>query len=158
MLINSREPDSIEDIFSQIIWNNRFICLNKFSAFNRNIWNLGINTIRDLYGFQGNLNTAVLNNLFPMDRLALKGILSCIPNHCRSIIKRNSNLVLHQTNSSSYMIRIDGKLIDVDKNYLQHCLLGINQSYNSATVKYVILRNKFCRKDLITGPCQQNAV
>ena len=98
-----------------------------------------------------------------MDRLALNGILSCIPpNHWRSIIKRNSNLVLHQTNSSSYMIRIDGKLIDVDKNYLQHCLLGINQSYNSATVKYVILRNKFCRKDLITGRmlliCQQNAV
>ena len=46
--LNSRMPVTFNDVMSEIIWNNRFICIDKMSVYRSDLVNLGIMKVGDL--------------------------------------------------------------------------------------------------------------
>jgi hypothetical protein len=118
---NQHAPESNEDIRKQIIWNNRFICINNCSVFDASIFRQGIYKIEDLYDFSGNLNSAILGKLSPIERLKINGILSSIPSFRRTSIKNHKSVVpdriicLNQPVPEQIFLPIEGNLIPLDK-------------------------------------------
>jgi len=45
---NSRTPVTFNDVMNEIIWNNRFICIDKTSVYRGDLVNLGIMKVGDL--------------------------------------------------------------------------------------------------------------
>ena len=45
---NSTTPVTFNDVMNEIIWNNRFICINKTSVYRSDLVNLGIMKVGDL--------------------------------------------------------------------------------------------------------------
>jgi len=124
--LNKYEPNTIEEISNEIIWNNRFICIDKYSVFYRNIWSQGIYKIGDLYDQHGTLNLLLLNRLSSTERLALNGVLHSFPHEWRLKIKENRATILSLTKplSQLFFLRLKGK---------QYSLLNITskQVYSS---------------------------
>ena len=46
--LNSRTPVTFNDVMNEIIWNNRFICIDKKSVYRSDLVNLGIMKVGDL--------------------------------------------------------------------------------------------------------------
>ena len=47
--LNAREPSSVHEIVNQIIWNNKFLCVDKKSVYRRDIADQGFCEIWDLF-------------------------------------------------------------------------------------------------------------
>ena len=47
--LNEREPSSVHEITNQVIWNNKFLCVDKKSVYRRGIADKGFCKIWDLF-------------------------------------------------------------------------------------------------------------
>ena len=47
--LNEREPSSVHEITNQVIWNNKFLCVDKKSVYRRGIADQGFCKIWDLF-------------------------------------------------------------------------------------------------------------
>ena len=81
---NSRTPVSLNDVMNEIIWSNRFICIDKKSVYRSDLGNLGIIKVGDLI---------MDNNLFlhedcyvtitPEQRFFIMGVVHSLPSDNR---------------------------------------------------------------------------
>ena len=53
--LNAREPSSVHEIVNQVIWNNKFLCVDKKSVYRRDLAGQGFCKIWDLFNVQLNL-------------------------------------------------------------------------------------------------------
>ena len=47
--LNAREPSSVHEIVNQVIWNNKFLCVDNKSVYRRDIADQGFCKIWDLF-------------------------------------------------------------------------------------------------------------
>ena len=57
ILLNEDNASSLSQIANQVIWNNRFICIESKSIYNNRLVDLGIVKIGDLYDTRGDLKS-----------------------------------------------------------------------------------------------------
>ena len=86
--LNSTTPVTFNDVMNEIIWNNRFICIDKKSVYRSDLVNLGIIKVGDLI---------MDNNLFlhedpcvtisPEQRFFIMGVVHSLPSDWKTIIK-----------------------------------------------------------------------
>ena len=86
--LNSSTPVTFNDIMNEIIWNNKFICIDKKSVYRNDLVNLGIVKVGDLI---------TDNNLFlhedpyvpisPEQRFFIMGVVHSLPSDWKTIIR-----------------------------------------------------------------------
>ena len=87
------DSPSHEDISQTVIWNNRFICIDSKSVYNKHLVSKGIIRISDLileenqFITTGNLNES---DLSPLDVFGIIAIIDAIPCKWREILKTKS--------------------------------------------------------------------
>ena len=90
--LNSKAPTSLQEVVNEIVWNNKFLCVNNKSVFRRDLFSMGLLKIGDL--LSGNIpSTFCFMNLLltPEQRFFVMGIIDSIPAHWRKIIKDASS-------------------------------------------------------------------
>ena len=53
--LNKYNPSSLSDIVNQIVWNNRFICVDFRSGYNAKVFDVGLVKIGNLYDENGEI-------------------------------------------------------------------------------------------------------
>ena len=86
--LNNSTPVTFNDVMNEIIWNNRFICIDKKSVYRSDLFNLGIIKVGDLI---------TDNNLFlhkdpfvtisPEQRFFIMGVVHSLPSDWKTIIR-----------------------------------------------------------------------
>ena len=98
--INKSSPATSKQIANQILWNNKFIRIEKKSLYNKRLINCNFVAIRDLYDDDGNSITEQKSRIFkisPIDTFLLFQVLSAIPpdffsTYCFSLCRISRNV------------------------------------------------------------------
>ena len=89
--INNITPSSFHEVVNEIVWNNRFLCIEKMSMYRSDIVNLGIQKIGDLISAN---NSFLYNYATPLataeQRFFLMRIVNSIPIECRALVKAST--------------------------------------------------------------------
>ena len=90
--LNTKAPTSHQEIVNEIIWNNKFLCVNNKSVFRRDLFSMGLLKIGDLLSGNFPPSFCFMNlPLTPEQRFFLMSIIDSIPAHWRTIIKEASS-------------------------------------------------------------------
>ena len=90
--LNTKAPTSHQEIVNEIIWNNKFLCVNNKSVLRRDLFSMGLLKIGDL--LSGNIPSPFCFMkllLTPEQRFFVMSIIDSIPAHWRTIIKEASS-------------------------------------------------------------------
>ena len=68
----------------QVVWNNKYITVQKLSTFEKHFYSKGVFTVGDL------LSVCVNANVSPLERFKLMGIIDAIPREWRQIIRQST--------------------------------------------------------------------
>ena len=120
--LTDNNPSSPSEISNQILWNNRFICINSCSVFNQKLIDSGLVTISDLYDTNGEFKgfkEPLRLNLSPIDHYSLLSLHSALPQEWHRALKVNKTAVVS------------------------------NAQYVDLSVSYYILKGEKCRKAAI---------
>ena len=86
--LNGKKGTSPQDVLKEIIWNNKFSCVDKRSMYRKDIIDLGFLTIGDLIFTIGSFSLDFLTSLTsPEQRFLLMSIVSSIPSEWHSLAK-----------------------------------------------------------------------
>ena len=55
LALNEYNPSSLSDIVNQVLWNNRFICVDSRSVYNAKLFDIGLIKIGNLYDENGEI-------------------------------------------------------------------------------------------------------
>ena len=78
--LNAREPSSVHEIVNQVIWNNKFLCVDKKSVYRRDIADQGFCKIWDLFS----VDNAQLN---PEQSFFIMSVINSMPAAWRLLIR-----------------------------------------------------------------------
>ena len=95
--LNNCSPSSLDQIANQIIWNNRYICVNDKSVFNQRLFSKGFCKVGDLFKFvciEPRITELQLNMI---DLLYLKGLYYSLLPEWKNIMTNNASAVLLKT-------------------------------------------------------------
>ena len=86
--------ECLSDVLRQIIWNNKFICINGRPLFRRKVLKKGFLTVRDIVSDEGKLkswSTLQNNNLTGAKYFVLMSVFNAIPLEWKTLLKDTSN-------------------------------------------------------------------
>ena len=90
--LNTKAPTSLQEVVNEIIWNNKFLCVNNKSVFRRVFFSMGLLKIGDLLSGDIPSTFCFMNLLLtPEQRFFVMSIIDSIPAHWRTIIKEASS-------------------------------------------------------------------
>ena len=109
--LNNKVPLSFQEIVNEIIWNNKFLCVNKKSVFRRDLFSIGLLKIGDLLSCSNTTTTFSFTNLLLNSEQSffVMSIIDSIPAHWRKIIKGSSSLPIISPVLDAPSIIIDAK-------------------------------------------------
>ena len=86
--LNSKTPVTLNDVMNEIIWSNRFICIDKKSVYRSDLVNLGIIKVGDLITD----NNLLLHEdpyvpISPEQRFFIMGVVHSLPSDWKTIIR-----------------------------------------------------------------------
>ena len=84
----------LPDVLRQIIWNNKFICINGRPLFKRKVLKKGFLTVHDIVSDEGKLkswSTLQNNNLTGVEYFVLMSVFNAIPVEWKTLLKDTSN-------------------------------------------------------------------
>ena len=122
-MLNQSIVSSYEDIVHQVIWNNKYITVEKLSIFKKDLFSKGIITIGDLFCDAGiflNGVKVVNANLSRIEHFSLMSIIDTMPLEWRQIIRQNAQHVpsymgdtiyLNLDNSEVTLSKVSSKLL-----------------------------------------------
>ena len=119
--LTDNNPSSPSEISNQVLWNNRFICINSCSVFNQKLIDSDLVTISDLYDTNGEFKgfkEPLRSNLSPIDHYLLFSLHSALPQKWHRALKVNKTAVVSNAqyaDLSSFSLHIEGKKVDVEK-------------------------------------------
>jgi hypothetical protein len=90
-LLNEDNPSSPSEIANQVIWNNRFICIESKSIYNKRLVDLGIVRIGDLYDTRGELKSnkePLYLTLSLVEHFLLFSLFSAFPEEWRKVLNK----------------------------------------------------------------------
>ena len=86
--LNSRTPVAFNDVMNEIIWNNRFICIDKTSVYRNDLVNFGIIKVGDLITDNNLfLHEDPYVTLYPEQRFFIMGVVHSLPPDWKTIIR-----------------------------------------------------------------------
>ena len=106
--MNNKLPLSFQEIVNEIIWNNKFLCVDKKSVFRRDLFSIGLLKIGD--SLSCNNSTFSVTNLLlnPEQSFFVMSIIDSIPDHWRTIIKDSLSFSIISPVLDAPTIIIDG--------------------------------------------------
>ena len=106
--LNNKVPLLYREVVNEIIWNNKFLCVDRKSVFRRDLFSIGLLKIADLLSCD-NTTTFNFTNLLlnPEQSFFVMSIIDSIPAHWRTIID-SSSLPIISPISDVPTIIIDG--------------------------------------------------
>ena len=99
--LNEDNPSSLSEIANQVIWNNRFICIESKSIYNNRLVDLGIVKIGDLYDTRGELKSKkepLYSTLSPIEHFLLFSLLAAFPQGWCKVLKTDKTSIASKTN------------------------------------------------------------
>ena len=86
--LNNRTPVTFNDVMNEIIWNNRFICIDKKSVYRSDLFNLGIIKVGDLITDNNLfLHEDLSATISPEQRFFIMGVVHSLPSDWKTIIR-----------------------------------------------------------------------
>jgi len=111
--INSVDPDDVNEVCKQSIWNNKFILINNVSVYYAKFDEAGFHTIYDFFEDGHTIKDISGDNRFNrVDILKWYGLISAIPKHWREILSRGG---LQKPGELMHGIRLSEGFISLDK-------------------------------------------
>ena len=114
--LNNKVPLSFQEIVNEIIWNNKFLCVDKKSVFRRDLFSIGLLKIGDLLSCN-NTTTFIfitMNLLLnPEQSVFVMSIIDSIPAHWHTIIKDASSLPINCPVSDVHTIIVHGNSLTI---------------------------------------------
>ena len=114
-LLNEDNPSSLSEIANQVIWNNRFICIESKSIYHSRLVDLGIVKIGDLYDTRGDLKSnkePLYSTLSPVEHFLFFSLFNAFPQEWRKVLKINKTSISSKTHDlipTDFNLRIEGK-------------------------------------------------
>ena len=138
--LNKITPSSSHEVVNEIIWNNRFLCIDKVSMYRSDIVNLGIQKIGDLISTS---NSFLYNYLTPLataeQRFFLMRIVNSIPKEWRALVKAPTVApVIDPIPSTPTIMMVNGNIapiLDVSSKQIYQSFVGLKQISPSAKQK-----------------------
>ena len=96
-LLKTSNPSSLDEIFNQPIWNNRFICIDNKSVFSRKLFSAGLCKVGDLCEFiciKPHITEPLLNVL---DLFHLKRLYHSLPPEWKKEMSSNGTQAANKT-------------------------------------------------------------
>ena len=93
LALNESPINTYRDVVHQVIWNTKYIIVQKLSTFEKKFYSKGIITVSDLLSDTGVFLKSAneLNaNLSPLERFKLMAIVDAIPSEWRQIIRQSA--------------------------------------------------------------------
>ena len=98
--LNEDNPSSLSDIVNQVLWNNRFICIDSRSVYSKKLFDAGLIKIGNLYDENGELKLDKepwRSSLSPVDRFLIFRLLNAFPQEWRRELKLNRTSIYGNT-------------------------------------------------------------
>ena len=138
--INNITPSSFHEVVDEVIWNNRFLCIEKMSMYRSDIVNLGIQKIGDLISAN---NSFLYNYATPLataeQRFFLMRIVNSIPTEWRALVKASTvATVIDPIPSTPTIMMGNGNvapILDVSSKQIYQIFVGLKQISPSAKQK-----------------------
>ena len=93
--LNGKKPSSSQEVLNEIIWNNKFLCVEKRSVYRKDLIDLGFLRIGDLISVGSSFSLDFLTPLIsPEQRFFLMSIINSIPAEWRTLAKTSINVSL----------------------------------------------------------------
>ena len=121
--LNEDNPSSLSDIVNQVLWNNRFICIDSRSVYSKKLFDAGLIKIGNLYDENGELKLDKepwRSSLSPVDRFLIFRLLNAFPQEWRRELKLNRTSIYGNTqyqNLSNFSLWVDGEQKTLQKLY-----------------------------------------
>ena len=115
--LNEDNPSSLSEIANQVIWNNRFICIESKSIYNNRPVDLGIVKIRDLYDTRGDRKSnkePLYSTLSTVKHFLLFILFNAFPQEWRKVLKTSKSSISSKTHDlipTDFNLRIEEKII-----------------------------------------------
>ena len=116
-LLNNSNPSSLEEIANQIIWNNKYICVNGKSVFNQRLFSKGFYKVGDLFKFvyiEPSITNLQINMI---DILYLKGLYHSLLPEWRKIMSSDASEVPLKTAPFSMIKHSEAEVLSSKKIY-----------------------------------------
>ena len=98
--LNEDNPSSLSDIVNQVLWNNRFICIDSRSVYSKKLFDAGLIKIGNLYDENGELKLDKepwRSSLSQVDRFLIFRLLNAFPQEWRREFKLNRTSIYRNT-------------------------------------------------------------
>ena len=115
--LNNCNPSSLDQIANQIIWNNRYICVNDKSVFNQRLFSKGFCKVEDLFKFvciEPRITELQLNMI---NLLYLKGLYHSLLPEWKKIMTNNASAALLKTTPFNAVEYPEAELLSSKKIY-----------------------------------------
>ena len=155
--LSQDNPLLISEKANQVIWNNRFICIESKSIYNQRLIDFGIVKVGDLCDSRGELksNKEPLHSILsPIEHFLLFSIFSAIPQEWRKTLKANKLSVSLNTRNiipGDFYLHIKGKITNLEKlhsNEIYDSLISKISNMPTAQKKYnEIFNTNTCQLD-----------
>lgn len=119
--LSEDNPSSLSDIVNQVLWNNRFICIDSRSVYSKKLFDAGLIKIGNLYDENGEFKLDKepwRSSLSPVDHFLFFRLLNAFPQEWRKELKLNRASIYGNTqhqNLSSFTLYVDGKKKSLEK-------------------------------------------
>ena len=116
-LLNEDNPSSLSEIVNQVIWNNRFICIEFKSIYSKRLIDLGIVKIGDLYDTRAEFKSnkePLYSTLSPIDHFLLFSLFAAFPQEWCKVLKADKISISSKTHDlilDDFYLRIEGKRV-----------------------------------------------
>ena len=90
--LNGKKPSSSQDVVNEIIWNNKFFCIEKMSLYRKDLIDLGFLKIGDVISINNFFSPNVISPLVsPEQRFFLMSIVNSIPAEWRALARASGD-------------------------------------------------------------------
>ena len=111
--MNKNTPLSFQEVANQIVWNNKFLCVDKKSFFRRDLFTIGLLKLGDLISGNGTAFSFTNPLLNPEQRFFVMSIIDSISAHWRTIIKEASFLPIIFPVPNVPTVTVDGSSLNI---------------------------------------------
>ena len=117
---NEFNPSSLSEITNQVLWNNKFICIESRSVYNKKLLDAGLVKIGDLYDERGKFKSdkePLRSSLLPVDHFFTFRLFNALPQDWPGQLKRNKIFIFANTQRqarSEFYLRLEGKKHTLD--------------------------------------------
>ena len=147
--LKGNAPTTTQEIAHQILWNKRFIRIEKRSIYRSNILKAGFLTVADLYDKHGNPKTAkysCISRISPVENYFIMCLFNAVPQEWRKELEKSfrKDLPALKFDQNYFYLEIEKEKVDISKvksRYIYKTFLSKKATKPTAVSRYEKLYN-----------------